>query len=46
MRKLTFCICDNKGADQLPGNSASDQHLRFRYIDDHSTIPSLPKSKG
>ena len=33
MRKTTFCICENKEADQLRGC--------FRYID--STIPLLPK---
>ena len=32
-----------KGADQLCGNRAADQHLCFRYID--STIPQLPKSQ-
>ena len=31
MRKLAFCICENKDADQ---------HLCFRYTD--STIPLLP----
>ena len=24
MRKLTFCICENKGADQLHGNRKAD----------------------
>ena len=42
MRK-TFCICDNKGADQLRSNCEADQHLCFRYTD--STIPFLSKSK-
>ena len=32
MRKLTFCICENKGADQLRGNLEADQCLCFRYI--------------
>ena len=41
MRKLTFCICKNKDADQLRGNREADQRLCFRYID--STIPPLPK---
>ena len=27
------CICENKGADQLPGNRKADQYLCFRYID-------------
>ena len=43
MRKSTFCICENKDADQLRGNRAADQRLCFRYID--STIPLLPKSE-
>ena len=44
MRKPTFCICENKDADQLRGNREADQRLCFRYID--STIPLLPKSKA
>ena len=36
MRKLDFCICDNKDADQLRGNREADQRLCFRYTD--STI--------
>ena len=43
MRKPDFCICENKGADQLRSNRAADQHLCFSYID--STIPLLPKSE-
>ena len=43
MRKQTFCICENKDADQLRGNREADQRLCFRYID--STIPLLSKSK-
>ena len=31
--KPDFCICENKGADQLRGNHAVDQRLYFRYID-------------
>ena len=41
VRKLAFCICENKGADQLRANCAADQHLCFRYIG--STMPLLPK---
>ena len=37
MRNPAFCICENKGADQLCGN----QGLNFRYID--RTIPVLSK---
>ena len=43
MRKPDFCICENKGADQLCGNRTTDQHLCFRYTD--STIPLLFKSE-
>ena len=41
MRMSAFCVCENKGADQLPGNCAADQRLCFRYID--STDSLLPK---
>ena len=44
MRKLAFCICENKDADQLPGNREADQRLCFRYID--RTIPLLSKSEN
>ena len=43
MRKPVFCICENKGADQLRGNREADQRLCFRHTD--STIPLLPKSE-
>ena len=43
MRKPTFCICENKDADQLRGDREADQRLCFRYLD--STIPLLPKYK-
>ena len=33
MRNPTFCICENKDADQLRGNREADQRLCFRYID-------------
>ena len=53
MRKPTFCICENKDADQLRGNREADQRLCFRYIDStilllsKSEIPSLwPSSEG
>ena len=39
VRKLAFCICQNKDADQLRGNREADQRLYFRYID--STISLL-----
>ena len=41
MGKPTFCISENKGADQLRGNSEADQRLYFRYSD--STISLLLK---
>ena len=43
MRTPTFCICENKDADQLRGNREADQRVCFRYID--STIPLLSKSE-
>ena len=43
MRKQTFCICENKDADQRRGNREADQRLSFRYTD--STIPLLSKSE-
>ena len=44
VRKPTFCICENKDADQLRGNREADQRLCFRYTD--STIPLPPKSEN
>ena len=43
MRKIVFCICENKGTDQLHGNLAAVQLLCFSCID--STIPLLPNPK-
>ena len=43
MRKPTFCICENKDADQLRSNCTADQRLCFPYTD--STIPLLSKSE-
>ena len=40
MRKLAFCICENKDANHLCGNREADQRLCFRFID--GTIPLLP----
>ena len=39
VRKPDFCLCENKGADQLRGNREADQRLCFRYTD--SIIPLL-----
>ena len=38
IRKQDFCLCENKGADQLRSNCEADQRLCFRYMD--STIPT------
>ena len=43
MRKSDFCLCQNKGADQLRSNCEADQRLCFRYSD--GTISLLPKSE-
>ena len=43
MRKPDFCICGNKGADQLRSNCAADQRLCFRGI--YCGSPLLPKSE-
>ena len=43
MRKLAFCIGENKDADQLRGNREADQRHCFRYI--ASTISLIPKYK-
>ena len=43
IRKPTFCICENKDADQLRSNREADQRLCFRCID--SKIPLLSKSE-
>ena len=39
MRKRDFCLCENKGADQLCSNCTADQRLCFHYSD--STISLL-----
>ena len=43
VRKPDFCLCENKGADQLRSNCEADQRLCFRYT--HSTISLLLKSE-
>ena len=40
MRGSDFCICENRGADQLCSNIIADRCLYFCYAD--STIPPLP----
>ena len=44
MRTPAYCICENKGTDQLDVNRAADQRHCFRYID--STIPQLLNSES
>ena len=41
MRKPAFCICKNKGTDQLRCNLAADQRLFFYLLE--SPIPLLSK---
>ena len=41
-KNLDFCLCENKGADQLYSNCTVDHCLCFRYTD--STIPLVPIS--
>ena len=38
MRRPEFCICINKGAEQMHGNRAADQHLCFRNMDSASPL--------
>ena len=44
MRKLGYCLCENKGADQLRSNCEADQRLCFHYTD--STIPLYTYTKN
>ena len=39
MKKTPFCVCENKGADQLHGNCTADQRLCFGYIDSATPLP-------
>ena len=43
VRKPDFCLCENKGADQLCRNCTADQGLCFRYMD--NMFPFLLKYK-
>ena len=38
MRKPDFCLCENKGADQLCSNCEADQRLCFRYTDSTTSV--------
>ena len=44
IRQPEFCICKNKGADQLRSNCEADQHLCFRYMDITLYVHVLSKS--
>ena len=46
IRKPDFCLCENKGADQLCSNCTADKRLCFGYSG--STIPLIhvPKSES
>ena len=44
MKKPDFCLCENKGADQLCSNCTADQRLCFRYSD--STMSLLLYSQN
>ena len=39
----SYCICENKGVDQIRGNHTFDQCLCFCYVD--RAIPLHPKSE-
>ena len=45
IRKPEFCLCENKGVDQLRSYLEADQRLCFRYTDSTIIIPHLLKSK-
>ena len=45
MRKPAFYTCENKDADQLRGNSETDQRLCFRYIEYNSSTFSIRNYK-
>ena len=44
MTKQDFCLCGNKGADQLCCNCTAHWRLCFHYTD--STVPPLPIAKN
>ena len=39
VRKPDFCLCKNKGADQLRSKCEADQRLCFRYTDSTIHLP-------
>ena len=45
MRKPDFCLCENKGADQLRSNCEADQRLCFRHTDSTIIISLLLKTE-
>ena len=46
MRKPTFCLCENKDADQRRGYREADQRLCFRYIDSTNGLYSVKYYKN
>ena len=42
-KKADFCLCENKGPDQLRSNCEADQRICFRYTD--SALSLLIKSE-
>ena len=45
IRKLVFCKCENKDADQLCCYSAADQCLCFPYLDSAVPLHVLPETE-
>ena len=43
MRKPGFCLCENKGVDQLYSNCTADQHRYFRHTDSTILLPFKSK---
>ena len=38
MRKLDFCLCENKDTDQLSSKCTAEQRLCFHYMDSASVL--------
>ena len=45
MKKIPFCICENKGADQLRSKVTVQLISAFFFCFKDSTLPLLSKSK-
>ena len=46
MRKIVFCLCENKGADQLCNSCTADNRLCFRYNDVSKQIQMIYVGPG